>query len=37
MVTHDPRYCDVADRVLHLFDGRIIEDEAAVRETAQQP
>jgi putative ABC transport system ATP-binding protein len=26
MVTHDPRYSLLADRTVHLFDGRIVED-----------
>jgi putative ABC transport system ATP-binding protein len=26
MVTHDPRYAKYADRFVHLFDGRIVED-----------
>src|SRR5256712_13896775 len=26
MVTHDPRYVRQADRTIHLFDGRIVED-----------
>ena len=26
MVTHDPRYAEHADRSVHLFDGRIVED-----------
>jgi putative ABC transport system ATP-binding protein len=32
MVTHDPRYAAHADRTIHLFDGRIVDDhvEAAV-------
>jgi putative ABC transport system ATP-binding protein len=30
MVTHDPRYADYADRKVHLFDGRIVEDNAKV-------
>lgn len=29
MVTHDPRYADVAQRTLHLFDGRIVAEDAA--------
>lgn len=29
MVTHDPRYAKYADRSIHLFDGRIVEDKAA--------
>ncbi len=30
MVTHDPRYADYAERTVHLFDGRIVEDAATV-------
>jgi len=26
MVTHDPRYASIADRAIHLFDGRIVEE-----------
>src|SRR6185436_19815011 len=26
MVTHDPRYARHADRAVHLFDGRVVED-----------
>ena len=26
MVTHDPRYARLADRTIHLFDGRIVEE-----------
>jgi putative ABC transport system ATP-binding protein len=26
MVTHDSRYADHADRSIHLFDGRVVED-----------
>jgi putative ABC transport system ATP-binding protein len=26
MVTHDPRYTAFADRIVHLFDGRIVEE-----------
>jgi putative ABC transport system ATP-binding protein len=29
MVTHDPRYARHADRTVHLFDGRIVEESAA--------
>ena len=29
MVTHDPRYAEYADRTVHLFDGRIVEEKAA--------
>jgi putative ABC transport system ATP-binding protein len=34
MVTHDPRYAEHADRTIHLFDGRIVKDEAS--ETAAE-
>jgi putative ABC transport system ATP-binding protein len=30
MVTHDPRYARHADRGIHLFDGRVIEEQAAL-------
>jgi putative ABC transport system ATP-binding protein len=26
MVTHDPRYARHADRTIHLFDGRVVEE-----------
>ena len=29
MVTHDPRFAQNADRTVHLFDGRIVEDKMA--------
>ena len=29
MVTHDPRYARYADRTIHLFDGRIVEENLA--------
>jgi len=29
MVTHDPRYAEYADRTIHLFDGRIVEEKEA--------
>jgi putative ABC transport system ATP-binding protein len=29
MVTHDPRYAKWADRTVHLFDGRIVEESVA--------
>ena len=28
MVTHDPRYAKVAERSIHLFDGRVVEEDA---------
>jgi putative ABC transport system ATP-binding protein len=30
MVTHDPRYTRYADRIVHLFDGRIVEESVEV-------
>ena len=30
MVTHDPRYARYADRSIHLFDGRVLEENAEV-------
>src|SRR6185436_6014622 len=41
MVTHDPRYAAHADRTLHLFDGRVVEEQAGAagrrdREQARQ-
>ncbi len=29
MVTHDPRYARGAERSIHLFDGRVVEEDAA--------
>jgi len=26
MVTHDPRYAAHADRAVHLFDGRVVDE-----------
>jgi putative ABC transport system ATP-binding protein len=31
MVTHDPRYAGMADRSIHLVDGRITEETVATR------
>ena len=31
MVTHDPRYADYADRKIHMFDGRIVDEETLHR------
>ena len=28
MVTHDPRFARHADRTIHLFDGRVVEEES---------
>jgi putative ABC transport system ATP-binding protein len=32
MVTHDPRFARHAERTVHLFDGRVVEEEAAAAE-----
>ena len=29
MVTHDPRYARHAERSIHLFDGRVVEEDAS--------
>ena len=31
MVTHDPRFASIADRTIHLFDGRVVEERSEVR------
>jgi putative ABC transport system ATP-binding protein len=31
MVTHDPRYEQHADRSIHLFDGRVVDEKAGAR------
>jgi len=31
MVTHDPRYADYAERKIHMFDGRIVDEETLHR------
>jgi putative ABC transport system ATP-binding protein len=31
MVTHDPRYARHADRQVHLFDGRVVEEESQAK------
>jgi len=30
MVTHDPRYASCADRAIHLYDGRLVNESASV-------
>ena len=30
MVTHDPRYAAFADRNVHLFDGRVVDENTLV-------
>src|SRR5207237_8875321 len=34
MVTHDPRYSAHADREIHLFDGRVVEERRGAQPTA---
>ena len=31
IVTHDPRYADYADRKIHMFDGRVVDEETLIR------
>src|SRR5512138_3442513 len=31
MVTHDPRFAQIADRTVHLFDGRVVSEEEAAQ------
>ncbi len=33
MVTHDPRYAEFAERSVHLFDGRVVEDVVQVQKS----
>ena len=33
MVTHDPRYAQHADRIVHMFDGLIVEEETGSNRT----
>jgi putative ABC transport system ATP-binding protein len=33
MVTHDPRYENQADRIIHLFDGQVVTEDAAEQES----
>ncbi len=35
MVTHDPRYAACADRIITLFDGRIVEEKVQKAEPIQ--
>jgi putative ABC transport system ATP-binding protein len=36
MVTHDPRYARHADRTIHLFDGRLVDEKTALASSAAQ-
>src|SRR6476619_463174 len=35
MVTHDPRYTLYADRTIHLFDGKVVEETEAAQQAAE--
>ena len=35
MVTHDPRYAEYADRQVHMFDGRVVDEDTAKRMKAE--
>jgi putative ABC transport system ATP-binding protein len=35
MVTHDPRYAEHADRIVHMFDGRVVDEDTAKRMKAE--
>jgi putative ABC transport system ATP-binding protein len=36
MVTHDPRYADYAERQIHMFDGRVVDEETLHRLRAEE-
>jgi putative ABC transport system ATP-binding protein len=36
MVTHDPRFARYADRSIHLFDGRVVEEEQGMQRQVEQ-
>jgi putative ABC transport system ATP-binding protein len=36
MVTHDPRFARHAKRAVHLFDGRVVEDETGERQRSDE-
>jgi putative ABC transport system ATP-binding protein len=36
MVTHDPRYARHADRSIHLFDGRVVEEDGTTGKRAEK-
>jgi putative ABC transport system ATP-binding protein len=36
MVTHDPRFARYAERSIHLFDGRVVEEEQGVQREVEQ-
>jgi putative ABC transport system ATP-binding protein len=36
MVTHDPRFARHAKRAVHLFDGRVVEDEKGAKQSEDE-
>jgi putative ABC transport system ATP-binding protein len=36
MVTHDPRFARYAQRTIHLFDGRVVEEEQGAQREAEE-
>jgi len=36
MVTHDPRYAEFSERTIHLFDGRIVEEEEHAEQAIEE-
>ncbi len=36
MVTHDPRFARYAQRTIHLFDGRVVEEETGAQREAEK-
>ncbi|MDH3734895.1 MAG: ABC transporter ATP-binding protein [Gemmatimonadota bacterium] len=36
MVTHDPRYAESSERTIHLFDGRIVEDQEHAQKAVEE-
>jgi len=36
IVTHDPRYADYAQRKIHMFDGRVVDEETLQRLRAEE-
>jgi ABC-type lipoprotein export system ATPase subunit len=36
MVTHDPRFARYAGRSIHLFDGRVVEEEQGIQRQIEQ-
>jgi putative ABC transport system ATP-binding protein len=37
MVTHDPRFARHADRTVHLFDGRVVDEEEGAQASTGAP